>query len=179
MYEIYKLNEAKYFFKNMCNKIDDPVSFHHELSAFLSSARSVLQYGYEEAKTRSKGNIWYNKYVSQNSILNFFKTKRDINTHTEPVKTIKNITVCINEYIILSDSMNIGIQKEESSIKKKLKETNPQPEKKPNTMTVNYVFTDWQGKEDVIELCGKYIKKLDKFIKDGISKRFITEQLKK
>ena len=38
MREQEKLNEAKYFFNRMCAVVDEPDSFHFELSAFLSSA---------------------------------------------------------------------------------------------------------------------------------------------
>lgn len=181
MYEIDKLNEANYFFNHMCNTIDEPDCFHYELSAFLSAARSVLLYALEEAQTKRNGQKWYDNYISQSDILKFFRDKRDISIHQEPVKAHKHITACINEVIHISDSINIQVQKVGSLIKKKLKKSTPQPIPKSTDMTISvkYKFPDWQGTEDVIELCRKYIKELEKFIKDGLSKRFITEELKK
>lgn len=176
MHETEKLNEGKYFFDKMCDVTDDPSSFHYELSAFLSSARSILQYGNEEAKTRSDGQTWYDKRVSGNSILKFFKNKRDINIHIEPVKTIRNILVSITEHVHISDSINIEVQRKDGLEKIDLKGPTPQPVVKHDDSTVSfkYIFSDWGGVEDVIELCGKYIKELEKFIKNGQSKGFIT-----
>lgn len=50
MHELEKLKEAGYFARRMEASINDPKAFQYELSAFLSAARSVLQYAFEETK---------------------------------------------------------------------------------------------------------------------------------
>lgn len=49
MNERYKIGEAKYFLARMEESIRDRMAFRYNLSAFLSAARSVTQYAYEEA----------------------------------------------------------------------------------------------------------------------------------
>ena len=59
--------------------------FVYVLSAFLSSARSVLLYAYEEAK--SKGvQSWYDKQVAQSKVVQFLRDKRNLTVHEEPVE---------------------------------------------------------------------------------------------
>ena len=50
MNEYTKLKEAQYFNSEMVKKQLNRDSFNYNLSAFLSSARSILQYALEEAK---------------------------------------------------------------------------------------------------------------------------------
>jgi hypothetical protein len=64
----------------------------------------------------------------------------------------------------------------------KLKETRvikeePQPKKaiEPSIKSeTKYEFADWSGVEDVIMLCEKYIKELEKVVVDGTSGGFIS-----
>lgn len=177
MYEQEKLKEAKYFFNRMRAVTDEPESFHFELSAFLSSARSILQYGNEEAKTKSGGQAWYDRQVSGNNILKHFKDKRDINIHTEPVKANRQVSVTLTEHMHISESLRIEIQREDGSVEvREHIEPSPVPESKPDdsTITIKYVFSDWSGTEDVIELCEKYINALEAFINDGQASGFLT-----
>ena len=55
MYEQEKLGEANYFYSRMLSEAVDRDAFIFNLSAFLSSARSVLQYAFKEAQTKSGG----------------------------------------------------------------------------------------------------------------------------
>lgn len=178
MHEQEKLKEAKHFFAKMRKAIDDPDAFHFELSAFLSSSRSILQYGSEEAKTMPRGQAWYDSHVSGNSILQYFKDKRDINIHAEPVKANQQISVTVNEHIHISESLKIEIQREDGSIEiREHNEPNSTPESKPDdsTIMIKYTFSDWSGTEDVIELCEKYINALEAFINNGQADGFLTK----
>ncbi len=177
MYEQTKLNEAKYFFTKMHEVIDDPLRFHFELSAFLSSARSILQYGNEEAKSKTGGQVWYNRQVSGNNILRYFKDKRDVNIHTKPAKANRKISATVTEHVHISESPKIEIQRDGGSIKgREHNEHNSMPGPKPNdSTTIKYTFSDWSGTEDVIELCGKYINALEEFINSGQANGFLTQ----
>ena len=81
MYELKKLNEAKYFLKRMIEETNQIDHFIFNLSAFLSSSRSILQYALEELKTKQGGQKWYNQYMTNEAMFRFFKDKRDINIH--------------------------------------------------------------------------------------------------
>ncbi|MDQ7839356.1 MAG: hypothetical protein RDU59_12785 [Thermodesulfobacteriota bacterium] len=109
MHEQEKLKEARYFARRMEASIDDPEAFQYELSAFLSAARSVLQYALDEAKQKPNGQRWYEAQVSGNAVLKFFKDKRDLNIHAEPVRPSRHIAVAITEHITISESIRIEI----------------------------------------------------------------------
>ncbi len=53
MYEKDKIIEAEYFYSRMSQEQNDRDAFRHNLSAFLSAARSVLQYALKEAETNT------------------------------------------------------------------------------------------------------------------------------
>jgi ABC-type transport system substrate-binding protein len=55
MNESQKIREAEYFLAQMDRERENAENFGHNLSAFLSSARSVLQYALEEAKPKPGG----------------------------------------------------------------------------------------------------------------------------
>ena len=155
--------------------------FHFELSAFLSSARSVLQYANEEARTKQNGTSWYVNYVTGHSVLKFFKDKRDINIHAEPVKTHKHMEVTDYIDFQISESVHIEVTKEDGT--KEVRESTDKPPKKAGkhlktTYKESYFFTDWSGHENVIELCDKYVDELEKFIKDGCIKGILSQRLR-
>lgn len=178
MYENAKLAEAKYFYSQMSANFEDREKFTHNLSAFLSSARSVLQYALEEAKTKNGGQAWYDTQVAADSILPFFKDKRDVNIHTQPVRPIKNISAVINETIRLSDSISVVVRdangniKYESSGESPTHKTKPQP--LPSSVTFRYSFPDWVGEADVMGLCQRYIASLEMFVMNGTDNGFLT-----
>lgn len=177
MHEQEKLKEAMYFLNRMRAVIDDPESFHFELSAFLSSARSILQYGHEEAKIKQGGQAWYDGQVSGNIILKHFKDKRDINIHAEPVKAYRQIALSLMDYAHISESLRIEIQRADGSVEvREHKEPTPAPETKSDdsAITIKYTFADWSGTEDVIELSEKYVNALQGFINDGQVKGFLS-----
>src|SRR5271166_4284403 len=58
MHEYEKLEEARHFLERM-RQAAEPKAFQYELSAFLSAARSALQYALKEATTKTGGQKWY------------------------------------------------------------------------------------------------------------------------
>ncbi len=66
MHEEQKLKEAEYYYTRMVKEIDNGEHFLFELSAFLSAARSVMQYACKEIESSSKtgGKQWYDRHMS-------------------------------------------------------------------------------------------------------------------
>ncbi len=178
MHEKRKLQEAKYFYSKMVDEQAHKEIFTYNLSAFLSSARSVLQYALCEARTKPGGQQWYDDFISTSRVLKFFKKKRDINIHTEPVQPIATYKMELRETIHISDSISITITDKEENIIQQfssgLSEAIPKESKKPEAMKIKYKFDNWVGNEDVLNLCQIYIQELEHLIKEGVNKGFIT-----
>lgn len=76
MHEQQKLGEARYFLRQVQMTAKSPHALNPltwQLSAFLSAARSVLQYALEEAKTKPGGRAWYDQTVAGSPVIRFFK----------------------------------------------------------------------------------------------------------
>lgn len=178
MYEKQKLNEAKYFYSQMTNTFNDRETFTYNLSAFLSAARSVLQYACEEAKNKRKQS-WYDNLISKSDIFAFFKDKRDVNIHFVPIQPIKNTSVTITANIGLSSSVTVihrdasGNIKYQSPPEAPTSKNKPVPKQAPE-IKERYLFSDWAGSEDIMELCKKYIDELEAFVKDGMAQKILT-----
>ena len=154
MHEQEKLSEAKHFLQRMEASLDDPTAFLYALSAFLSAARSVLQYAYEEARTKTSGKQWYEAHVSGNPVLKFFKDKRDINIHTEPIRPLGEITVSLTEGMTYPTQAN--------------------SQEGGSGTRIRYVFRDWRGSEDIIDLSHQYVEAIEIFVKAGLSNGVIS-----
>jgi hypothetical protein len=180
MHEQSKLNEAKYFYSQMSANFGEREKFTYNLSAFLSSARSVAQYALKEAKSRNGGEAWYIQYIRESNTLSFFTGKRDVNIHSEPIRPIMNVTAraVVKARIIVSAS--VVVQDENGNIKQQSSTNTPQLEAKPaqaqepTQLTVRYLFSDWTGAEDIMTLSQKYIDELQELVQDGIKKGFLT-----
>ena len=111
----------------MKNNAEKP-EFKYYLSAFLSAARSVLQYSFTEAnKQHKKG--WYEGQVTGNKILKFFKCQRNINIHRHSVR--KGMTADITESVQVSDSLTITIRRSTvATYKEPPKSMYPEPQEK-------------------------------------------------
>ena len=74
MNEYAKLKEANYFLDKMRQVKANYEEFVFNLSAFISSARSVMQY--IEAETKSKSNLsWYEKKTNSSGVRKIKTTK--------------------------------------------------------------------------------------------------------
>src|SRR4029077_18270659 len=102
MHEQTKINEAKYFLAQMTALVDDRAAFNFNLSAFLAAARSALQYAYEEAKSQSGGQAWYDGQVGGKPIVKFFKDKRNVSIYVNPVSPSAKIGVSVTEILCAS-----------------------------------------------------------------------------
>lgn len=178
MNEKEKLSEAKYFLRNMIETESSRELFRYNLSAFLSASRSILQYALEEAKQNSGGPDWYGRSMRSSQIFRFFKDKRDVNIHEEPVPLKVQHNITSNETICISESIHI---KRVDKCGKVLSEYHsPESGKKNSESDTSsvvsktvYKFDDWSGSEDVLSLSEKYLQELDSFVSDGVAKRYI------
>ncbi len=107
MYEESKLKEAWYFYSRMVSKTDNRDNLLFDLSAFLSAARSVLQYAFKEAQTKPGGRQWYDNHMTSSKVLAFFKDKRNINVHTQPVQVNQHTSIQLTEVMRISESIHI------------------------------------------------------------------------
>jgi len=178
MNEKEKLEEAMYFYAEMVKHQEDRKVFKHNLSAFLSAARSVMQYALEEVDPKNGGKKWYYDWMNSGDVLRFFRDKRDFNIHTAPINPRKHvkghsavvIRVYTSSHIKVTDKN--GKVKEEREIKEKPK---PYEGLKSSVKSeFRYEFDDWEGSEDSITVCKMYIQELEKVVQDGINKEFIT-----
>jgi len=178
MHERKKLEEAKYFYSKVIEEQEHRENFTYNLSAFLSPARSVLQYTLNEARTKPGGQQWYDNCISASPVLRFFKDKRDINIHTEPIQPQAHYKLGLSETIHLSSSVSITVTDKDGNIKQQYSSGKPNPIPKESqtsaVMEVKYKFNNWGGSEDVLTLCQIYVQELENVIKDGINKGFIT-----
>jgi len=179
-----KVKEAEYFLAQMKVEQNNRENFEFNLSAFFSAARSVLQYAYEEVKkARTREMKWYENSVSGSPIVGYFKDKRDTNIHDEPIKPRADFLLKVTEPISVTYSgSDVSLEHRDKNGKliSQCSPEKPKPKPKPKKHSgsaeskTTFRFNDWTGNEDVITLCERYIQELEKVVKDGVSKGYIT-----
>lgn len=161
----------------MCENNERPF-FTYNLSAFLTAARSVIQYALKESETKPNGKSWYDSAVQSRPVVKFFKDKRDINIHAEPINPSAEINIGINDAITLSDEVFITLTDKDGNVvaEERVPRSQPTREIQSNEPVVNYrfIFRDWSGSEDVVALSRQYIKELNEIISDGVARGFIA-----
>lgn len=176
MHEKQKINEARYFLNRLASVDLDRDSFIFELSAFLTAARSALQYALLEAKSKQGGQSWYEDAMKKSKILSFFKDARDLNVHEKPTEVRAHVTIAITDTVHVTDSVELIVRDAQGKLISQVKtEPLPPPESTSHSETsVRHFFTDWLGNEDVQALCTAYMHELDALVPDGIRKGFIA-----
>jgi len=178
MHEQTKLAEARYFHSRMLAELNDRERFTYNLSAFLSSARSVLQYACKEAKTRTGGQQWYDNHMAASPVLSFFRDKRDINIHFEPLKPAQHTNVALTTTVRLSASVSITHLDGNGNVLYQSPPETREPELRtpdtPPVVTTQYTFADWTGSEDIVTLSQMYLDELQRVVEDGIRNGFLT-----
>jgi hypothetical protein len=179
MHEQEKLGEASYFLTGMIGSLNSRDAFKYGLSAFLSAARSVLQYALDEAKTKAGGKAWYDAQA-RNPIIKFFKGKRDVNIHYEPVVPTANTNIKLYEALHVAESVSVKIvDKNGNVVQGPTNAPPPAPPKTsvpPSSVSISYSFSDWTGPEDVVALSSKYLAALDAVVKDGVANGYLIPQ---
>lgn len=176
MHENAKIAEAEFFLNRMLEAENDSQEFHFFLSAFLSAARSVLQYALEEVRGTPQAQQWYDSKISGTPILQFFKGKRDLNIHQEPVGTNRHLAIEEQVPIHISESVRVVITRENGTTEIRESSSVPAPARKgesKSSISSKYYFNDWPGTEDAIKLCQSYIVELRTLVEDGTTRRYI------
>lgn len=183
MHKKEKIEEAKYFYSKMIENYEFINYFKFNLSAFLSASRSVLQYAFKEVdpeenpSAKPEAKDWYDN-VMENPLLKFLRDERDDNIHVEPVGIRKDIEIAVAEAVGIGESLAAKVQRTDGSVELRENLTNTKPKTKKVQAKVEskstYRFDKWTGDEDVLTLCERYIQELEKVVKDGVSKGYIT-----
>jgi hypothetical protein len=189
MNEHLKIAEARHFLQRFSKAEPTPQEFKFEVSAFLSSSRSALQYALDEAKTRAGGQIWFDNHARAPDV-RYLKEKRDTNIHHEPV--IPQVG------LMFSDSLSVSIPLLLSGTLTDINGNSSLPvptQNEPTTHTathalaststststsasasasITYRFNDWPGPEDVHTLCERYLVQIEAIVAEGQSMGFLT-----
>lgn len=180
MNEDHKIEEAQYFLAKLVNPELELREFSFELSAFLTAARSVIQYALEEARSKPGGQAWYDGQVGASPVVKYFKDKRDVSVHVTPVIPTRTFHVEIEERVAFGDSINIEVRTPDGTIipdpsQKEPKEQAPREiTRASSSSSVTYHFSDWPGAEHVVTLCGDYLQQVRNIILDGRSHGFVS-----
>ncbi|HVI57744.1 MAG TPA: hypothetical protein VM619_02570 [Luteimonas sp.] len=180
MNEDHKIEEAQYFLDKLANPELELREFSFELSAFLTAARSALQYALEEARLKPGGQAWYDRQVGAAPVAKYFKDKRDVSVHVTPVIPSRTFHVKLEDRITFGDSVSVEVRKPDGTIVPDPPQ-DPAPQQTPRDITrasasssVTYHFSDWSGPEDVVTLCGSYLRQVRSIILDGRSLGFVS-----
>ena len=172
-----KINEAEYFYMQMLNAGEEVVLFKHNLSAFLSSSRTVLQFALEDAKRKSGGQDWYVKTVSKYPVIKFFGDERNANIHKEPVHVSKDVHIQLCSTLSVTVHIGVMVKDTDGKIKGSFESKSDSASKDkwvPPIVSYKYRFDKWIGTEDVSELCKQYIDVLKVVVNDGQTKRYLS-----
>ena len=181
MHEDSKIEEADYFLLRIATVApQNPGAARFELSAFLTAARSVLQYAREEASTKSGGQAWYDNEVANDPIVSFLKDTRDINIHKRPLPMRTNITIGVGPAAVnISSTRTVVVTS--SGDERTIDWVEPPPQlpprpaiSEPPTTTYKYQFKEWPGAEDVLTLCMRYLGEIKRIVADGRACGFLT-----
>ena len=172
MHEKDKLDEARYFLGHL-KELPEPRSFRFELSAFLTAARTALQYAREEAQAKGV-RTWYDTHVAGKPLAKFFKDKRDINIHQTPVLPRASAALTVRDGGCISTSVHLVARNPEGQITQEVTVGRSPRAHQPNIVAYSYAFSDWKGPEDVLTLCSKYLAEVESVISDGIAKGHLS-----
>ena len=173
-----KLAEAKYFLSHLSPSASNPNHFSFELSAFLSSARSVLQYALEEAKTKQGGQVWYDAQLTSAPEIKYFKDKRNVSIHVRPVEPDRRIVIGETAAVSFGESLAIKVTDSDGNLIEERHVTSSDPSSPPipptTTVEVSYHLADWNGPEDVETLCSRYCSAIEAVLIDGQARGFLS-----
>jgi len=104
MKEYEKIREASFFLNKLKTvPIANVEEMGYYFSAFLSAARSVIQYALEEMETDPAGKAWYNALKPKTQTFTFLKDMRDANIHRqEPAHVSQDVTVTVGHTLLKS-----------------------------------------------------------------------------
>jgi len=172
MRELQKIGEANYFLGRMTEESHAYPGFPYNVSAFLTASRSALQYMLKEAEQKTGGQQWYEGWIKSDPALPFFRDKRDINIHEEPIRT--NLHITIPATLVPRGSLSSRHTDKDGNIIDERELDSPETEQlpaEPGSIKGAFFFDDWPS-QDCLALCTHYLKLIQKIRTDGIAKGF-------
>lgn len=172
MHEQAKLNETEYFLRGMQREKNEPDHFRYELSAFLSAARSVLQYACKEAESKQGGQKWYDQHM-QDRVLRFFRKERNLDIHKRPTRSNAEYHVRVVDNVYVVDPLP-PVTAQGDVVRMDPRSAGPDS-LGSETVNVDYYFGNWQnGNSEVLALCRDYLIRLQTVVADGRAKGLLT-----
>jgi len=171
-----KYKEAQYFLGKMQEESSNPEHFRYELSAFLTAARSVLQYIHKGVKG-ARAQAWYDRQCNLSSSIKYFRCKRNVNVHTKPVSPDRVNVDLPDESVRVSDVLMVTLLDQDGNViethRTRGQEEPSEPVPPSEAPEFTYYFEDWPG-EDVVTACGFYLQDIGGLlIKDGEENGYI------
>ena len=177
MHERDKLDEAKYFLSQVIDSRDNPTIFKFNLSAFLTAARSVLQYAHREASDGA-AKAWYESSIAGDPLLQFFKDERDLNIHTTPADPSVSVDITSGDTMHLTESTVVTKYDEHRRLMESISippdETPARHEGPRDSKAYRYIFDDWGEQHEVVTLAEQYLRSLERLVADGVLKGHIS-----
>lgn len=154
-----KLAEAEYFLKMMNDHYEDVEALNYNYSAFLNASRSVIQYIFEEVEHKPTERALYDRFTGNNSIIKFFRDKRNLNIHHYPIKNEKKSVIVQME---CTYTIKGQLESPEESLKF------------PLSTTVNKIENCDSKEQEIVNACDDYIQEIKKLLIDGKNKGYIN-----
>ena len=172
MNEDGKLQEGAYFLRQMSSSLQEPQVFRFNLSAFLSAARSVAQFAWKEARTKSGGQTWYDAFVANDRLSGFFKSRRDSNVHDDIIHLDGHVDVFVRDAAHVSERSVVEKFDRDGNLIEVVEgegsDSNLDAEWTTDYRFVaHYRFAEWEGPEEIPELCAQYLESLRRLVADG------------
>lgn len=185
-----KLREARYFLDRLTvAAADDSEGLPFLVSAFLSAARSVLQYALREMggtsviecracgeplacadcgqpqtrAARSPGIAWYEQRVGSRDVLRFMKATRDFEIHERPARIRTDAII-----EVAGRTLRVGSSDSEGRV------VVTSVGGMPFTQRPSHHFAGWPGGETVEELCAQYLSEVEALVADARAKGFLA-----
>lgn len=164
-----KLLEAKYFLERMIENQAERNAFTYNLSAFLSSARSVTLIMQKEFGNVPGFADWYDvqkgKMITDDK-MKILDDKRDVTIHQKPIRPRAQVDVRITEHITMTDSVSVLVVRADGTVERH--NSMPSPPPPAPTKTESTVEWRWYFDEipdmDVITVCREHISKLESIV---------------
>lgn len=170
-----KIKEAEYHFRQMCEGTEGPRDeYLYKLRAFLSSSRSVLQYGLTESK-RAGRQKEYIALLDQHPVIAFFKDTRDMDVHEKPVEARAHVSMFVADLVQATNSVEPLDGDDNRWMDPNFEPEQPETEFLCTIETSNteYSFYDWHGTENATALCDIYLLRIKQIINSARSAGYI------
>lgn len=174
-----KMGEAHYFFEKikLYAEAEDRNGIVYNISAFLCSSRSILQYIHRSVKNNKDSKIWYEKIVNRHAIIKQFRDLRDTSIHERQIKIPAIHYASIGSCTGLSEETH-PISNTKNEI---LEQNKPNTPNENNTslsregeLKTEYYFERAGNGKDIITLCDEYLDVLISIVSEWRSLSGIT-----